>query len=595
MYGESAVVSEFPSQSATDVGAVPPEPRSPAAFFPASHHFTVAGGAFTSIGTFTGVMNNYAGDPAVPPDLRMIPLGDIDLQYEIQTNNDTGLVHRQRRRGRLFAAKIGGRQSKMTVSMYQGRKAEALLASLPKEWRQDIARYMSIRHPNIVQIHAAASSNNVHATVFHDELIPFNHFLSLYRDSPLLTAYIHEYCAASDYFGRTFGQRLAQPGCTFWMRRSTGRLCADLAPGGVMYFYWNAGVPDTPRQGIKSLDISDQEAMVINSLTLAQYHKICDWDLAKPRYIPISAPVTVTLGTVVDMSCSCDDDQVGTSLEEVAFLSDVLLQPFPDDWESSDGAEGEITDNGWTRFNADDVVNTTIWQNLRQSLHCEYWLSQANHVFSRLGITSNFENYVVVDDIEFKIRIPRTPSGHLPGFLFLCPIQDLQTGPLSFRWPACPAYWSLDPAGVESLSMEDAARLGFPDIQLSAEVSTNSWDARLYAGLRQFHQGKGFDPDSYDVARHLGHPIYQICPEANSLCVYGENGESDFPNARNVLVSVREMIDEHESTAEAVDTEYMDTPKWQEIPVPSRSFQFVMTVQLTLILFLTLLSLYNSL
>ncbi|KAJ7218260.1 hypothetical protein B0H12DRAFT_329295 [Mycena haematopus] len=255
-----------------------------------------------------------------------------------------------------------------------------------------------------------------------------------------------------------------------------------------MYYYWRAGTPQAPREGIRSLDIPDQEAMVVHSLTLAQYHKICDWDLARPQYIPILASMTVTLGTMI--YCS-PQNQLGDFVE-IAFLPDVLVKAFPDSWLLSNGAEGEIVDNGWTRFDAGDVVHTTttIWLNLRQYLHCEYWLSQANHIFNRLQITSNFENYVVLDDIEFKIIIPRIKADCLPGFLFLCPPKDLQTGPSSFRWPPCPAYWSLDPSGVERLSRKDAARLGFPCIRLSGEVSTNSWDARIYAGLRQFHRGK---------------------------------------------------------------------------------------------------------
>ncbi|KAJ7111773.1 hypothetical protein C8R44DRAFT_882828 [Mycena epipterygia] len=36
------------------------------------------------------------------------------------------------------------------------------------------------------------------------------------------------------------------------------------------------------------------------------------------------------------------------------------------------------------------------------------------------------------------------------------------------------------------------------------------WDASVYAGLRQFHRAKGFDPESQDVARLLGHPLFQI-------------------------------------------------------------------------------------
>ncbi|KAJ7927334.1 hypothetical protein B0H13DRAFT_1861521 [Mycena leptocephala] len=35
-------------------------------------------------------------------------------------------------------------------------------------------------------------------------------------------------------------------------------------------------------------------------------------------------------------------------------------------------------------------------------------------------------------------------------------------------------------------------------------IATFSWDADVYAALRQFHRAKGFDPGSQDVAQDLG-------------------------------------------------------------------------------------------
>ncbi|KAJ7729178.1 hypothetical protein B0H16DRAFT_1275124, partial [Mycena metata] len=71
-------------------------------------------------------------------------------------------------------------------------------------------------------------------------------------------------------------------------------------------------------------------------------------------------------------------------------------------------------------------------------------------------------------------------------------------------------YWSLDPSGVGRLTVEEATALGFPSLLLSTTVSGFSWDASVYSGLRQFHAVKGFDPDSQDVARHLGYPFYEL-------------------------------------------------------------------------------------
>jgi hypothetical protein len=49
------------------------------------------------------------------------------------------------------------------------------------------------------------------------------------------------------------------------------------------------------------------------------------------------------------------------------------------DWPTSSFASGDI-------FDSTLELNTRTWRR-------EFWLSQANHIFSRLGITTNFEDY----------------------------------------------------------------------------------------------------------------------------------------------------------------------------------------------------------
>jgi hypothetical protein len=44
------------------------------------------------------------------------------------------------------------------------------------------------------------------------------------------------------------------------------------------------------------------------------------------------------------------------------------------------------------------------------------------------------------------------------------------------------------------------------------DIRGTSWQTSAYAGLRKFYQGKGFNPNSQDVARHLGEPLYQVTP-----------------------------------------------------------------------------------
>jgi hypothetical protein len=58
----------------------------------------------------------------------MIPMGDIDLLEEIHLKKETGIVRRHHpertRVRRVYSAKIDGRQSGVTVAMYQGDGAE---------------------------------------------------------------------------------------------------------------------------------------------------------------------------------------------------------------------------------------------------------------------------------------------------------------------------------------------------------------------------------------------------------------------------------------------------------------------------------------
>jgi hypothetical protein len=131
-----------------------------------------------------------------------------------------------------------------------------------------------------------------------------------------------------------------------------------------------------------------------------------------------------------------------------------------------------------------------------------------------------------VDNIYFRIQILVTTQNEPSGYLFLGPTKDFHTGPSSFTWPDLPAYWSLDQEGHGRLSAEEAIHIGFPSLRLETKLYGDSWPASVYAGLRQFHEGKGFDPESQDVARHLGYPLFQISAEVHPLFAHSELAHS---------------------------------------------------------------------
>ncbi|KAJ6518075.1 hypothetical protein C8R47DRAFT_5096 [Mycena vitilis] len=263
---------------------------------------------------------------------------------------------------------------------------------------------------------------------------------------------------------------------------------------------------------LTSLKAPGTESMAVNSLELDQYHRICSLSLARCRVACVPASGTIHLESLIYWPS-------GSEFQESSHLASIpgLQAPFGG-WLNS-GMEGNVMQNGWARYHFAGVLTglpVSFWLYRGQYQIWETWLSQANHVFSRLQITTHLEDYGVVYRVRYSIELHETGTKDLPiGYLFLCPTADFKIGPSSFRWPECPAYWSLDPSGIERLSTEEATRLGFPSIRLATELWVYSWDDSVYAGLRQFHQAKGFDPDSQDVARHLGCPLLELTKETD--------------------------------------------------------------------------------
>ncbi|KAF7349764.1 hypothetical protein MSAN_01703600 [Mycena sanguinolenta] len=135
------------------------------------------------------------------------------------------------------------------------------------------------------------------------------------------------------------------------------------------------------------------------------------------------------------------------------------------------------------------------------------WHSQLHCLFSQLQTASNHEDFVLVESVTFALRISACERNPPDGYLFLCSPGNFQSGKTSFRWPACPAYWSLDSCGKDRLSTEDASSLGFPSLTLKTRVHGNFWDEAAYAALRKIHEVKGIDPECQDPARELGYSL----------------------------------------------------------------------------------------
>ncbi|KAJ7677034.1 hypothetical protein DFH06DRAFT_1122304 [Mycena polygramma] len=527
--------------------APPPEARS-ATTSMLGHPGAVSSGMFSGAQNFTvtghTLQNNIYAAPAVPPDYRMIPLGDLDLQREICVDKSTGVVHLRRpAQRRVYSAKL--QDQTVTVAMYRGDAAA-------ENWQREVETYISLRHPNIMQIYGAASWGGMHAIVFHGgnalnqvwlpgnslqaDLVPFEDFMNTYKDFPCLTVSrclrsiqtdfqkSRQYQEASGYL-RPILEELRTWNCTMWIRRPTGRLCVDvMLPSKPIYIDNISGISisDSEAMTLFTGNAPDIEVLAIDALTLEAYHEVCYLSLGPTSYINICAGVTVPLGTVISRPTN-------NHFVEIASLPDVCIEI--DHWANLREGEGEITENGWTRFNARELVGTYFqcWFRDRAWKKTEFWLSQANHIFKRCQITSNLQNYgMTLSDCFWFSTTKEIPA----GFLFLCPNDDFSIGTSSVGWPTRPAYWSLDPSGIHPLSTEEAKTAGFPELQFTTRAWGKSWDSSVYAGLRKFHHGKGFDPYSQDVARHLGLPLFQLSGYVDPLFAHGKSIPPNDPPAR---------------------------------------------------------------
>jgi hypothetical protein len=128
---------------------------------------------------------------------------------------------------------------------------------------------------------------------------------------------------------------------------------------------------------------------------------------------------------------------------------------------------------------------------------------------------------VFVFVIDYWLSLSGPTDDLPPGYLFLFPLAELQAeDPTCFQIPAQPAYWSLDPSGVNRLSREVAEELGFPALQVEIYAFVKSWDASVYDGIRKFHEAKGFDPYAQEVAIELGCPLFRLSCDPETLLAH---------------------------------------------------------------------------
>ncbi|KAJ7838053.1 hypothetical protein B0H13DRAFT_2677605, partial [Mycena leptocephala] len=164
----------------------------------------------------------------------------------------------------MYSARLGSHPK--TVAVYQGPGAE-------QDWLAAIKKREALWHPNILQWYGVARAPGLYATIFHDDLIPFQRYLDIYDPSPLTAVHMYAYFDTEfqdleQYWSFVLDKRLSPTDCTIWIRCSTGRLCVD--PGGqISDFPVNCTMATClpPRAPISEI-VLDREAIIISSFTL---------------------------------------------------------------------------------------------------------------------------------------------------------------------------------------------------------------------------------------------------------------------------------------------------------------------------------------
>ncbi|KAJ7242167.1 hypothetical protein B0H12DRAFT_853031 [Mycena haematopus] len=327
--------------------------------------------------------------------------------------------------------------------------------------------------------------------------------------------------------------------------------------------------------GTNSFNAPNRETTFISSITLDEYDMFCHECFKQDQHTLISPPTAMRLGTLIHFSRS-SQQKAPVKIASLPASVYPVFGPWVDETLniSNPGAKyrrggpivnGEDMTNKWTRCETRAGLclnpSMSVWT-VRQDVYP--WLSQGNHIISQLRNPCNHEDYAIVNQVVFQLVISDSSQPIPDGYLFLCPADDFQVEPSIFRWPDCPAYWSLDPSGTNRLSTEDARLLGFPSFEMMTGIKVSSWDESVYTGVRQFQRAKGFDPYSQDAARALNHPLYRLCTDTDESFAHIDSEHScQWVSDDEELVAIADC-----EADEQVEWDTCDRGEWKARMLP---------------------------
>ncbi|KAJ7644750.1 hypothetical protein FB45DRAFT_299366 [Roridomyces roridus] len=499
--------------------------ESASAVFAHAGDFVITGGNFTNI--------NHP-PPKDPYHFRTIPLGDLILNHEICCPTDPSRVIRLRKPWnyvrKVYSAEIFGLQSPFTVALLVGPGAE-------EQWKNEVALYSNLRHPNLLQLYGITTSGRIHALIFHDDVVPWRDFHQQYNTSHFYQVFFFinmntQIQVASQHVQHILGRKLCRTDCSVWIRPSKGVLHIGLTP---------------PESKATSLDTSDHQhtpllapfssflnpphaSELMRSISLESYHDLCHWDLSYYRWFTAPTGMQIQLGYIVYVPNLAEGASKLDGAFPIAGIPDVSAATGL--WGREDAHVDEywhpimfdkgtsmLPETGWIRVHSACVVDRySLYSGVDPSL-LKAWMAQASHIFASLEIRMNREEYVFLRAAQWLMHFSGSVDDLPPGYLFLCPPNQF-TSDRPYQVPDFPAYWSLDPSGSERLTPEEAGRMGFPELQLVVKICGIFGMDDFYTGMREFHAAKGYDPGALDVANDLGYPLYQLACEKDQFHTY---------------------------------------------------------------------------
>ncbi|KAI3613158.1 hypothetical protein WG66_001599 [Moniliophthora roreri] len=393
-----------------------------------------------------------------------------------------------------------------------------------KAFKQDFARYSTIKNPNVAQLLGYNDQRGLPALIFYDALIPLNHVLSRRSQvSWILRAYFRfqlgvtkMFKNGSDYFDTD----------ELWIEPRSGALRrGPYVQSGALWLLPLSDVPSTSS---------------IHPLSIQAYSDITTVVDCLVRILPtgtILKQVSGQYGSNLELL---------TALEAWPYLASSLskrnqrhvitrwtgLTRYVCVYCSSWAIDKRkfVMEDGSVRFQfADPTDFKGFWWLQYELFHGSErlgirraWLAQLHSVFHRLGIhEEEWEKYSLTTrfDLDFCCIEAHTGqhendtvSNEPAPYLFVRCIPRPSDDEATWRsWAKRAKYfWSFDASGREEMSESTRVSLGLPSFTTKVVVRHCAWNLDVSKAIEGIHLSNGFDPKTTDLACSLGYPLMEV-------------------------------------------------------------------------------------